>query len=267
MTQKTRKTMKIDLGRVLLWSAVLVEAPRFAGAMLAADVNHIEPWLSYALNLLNVVSGVFMGVIIVAATAFLLDAVRRERPTITLRRKAGNVDKANWRFWGMVGFAAGLLVIEPLILAPYIVSRMTGETVAAVLASPGWRYAWAVLVVVAPALVVGGVSFAQPGLVGVGESASQRISQSASQGAEGDAGDTPGRRKQAGGSPEGSPGGVPVYRSFAEVPSGEWGWIAGAASGEIVGRYRLAGRDPARTARNWRQYAVEKMNGHESASQ
>ena len=55
----------MDLGRVLLWSAVLVEAPRWAGAMLAADVSEILPRLSAALNVANTLAGVFMGVLVV----------------------------------------------------------------------------------------------------------------------------------------------------------------------------------------------------------
>lgn len=51
-----------------------------------------------------------------------------------------------------------------------------------------------------------------------------------------------------------------VYRSWHDVPESEWGWIAAAASGEIVRRYGLSGADPERTARNWRNYAKEELS-------
>lgn len=159
----------MDLGKVLLWSAVLVEAPRWAGAMLAADVSKVPDMLSIGLNVLNTISGIFMGVVIVVATAYLLDAVRQTKPTVAIRRKGETIDRPNFRFWGLIIFVSGLLSLTPFVLGPYIVSRMTGDTMETVLAISFWRYAWAVTVVVAPAFVVGGVAFAQPGLVKVSE--------------------------------------------------------------------------------------------------
>lgn len=98
---KIKAKAGMDLGKVLLWSAVLVEAPRWAGAMLAADVSKVPDALSIGLNVLNTISGIFMGVVIVVATAYLLDAVRQTKPTIAIRRKGETIDRPNFRFWGL----------------------------------------------------------------------------------------------------------------------------------------------------------------------
>jgi hypothetical protein len=171
----------MDLGRVLLWSAVIVEAPRWAGAMLAADLRDVSGWLSSALNTGNTLSGIAMGVVNVVATAYLLDALRRERPVVTVyrhrprdsRRGVGDarltLARPNWRFYGILVFVVGLLGITPFVLAPFMVSRMTGDPLAVVLRTGLEQYAWAVTVVLAPIFVIGGVSFAQPGLVTISQ--------------------------------------------------------------------------------------------------
>jgi MFS family permease len=169
----SKKQTGMDLGKVLLWSAVLVEAPRWAGAMLAADVSAIPEWLSLTLNIMNTVSGVFMGVVVVVATAYLLDALRQTKPTLAVRRKGETVEVPNWRFRGLMVFVIGLLALTPLVLGPYIVSRMTGDSIATVLSVRFWQYSWAITVVVAPVFVVGGVAFAQPGLVKLTENEPQ----------------------------------------------------------------------------------------------
>lgn len=259
MSEK-KVTRGMNLGRLLLWAAVIVSAPRWAGAMLAADVNHIQSGLSAFLNGANTVSGFGMGVLEVVATAYLLDALRGQRPTITVHRKEGNFDKPNWRFYGILAFAIGLLAMTPLVLAPYLVSRMAGEDIATVLTTRTWQYVWAITVVVVPVFVVGGVAFAQQGLVTVGT---------------GGASATPGeidgkspektgsRRKVSAQLPEVT---GPVYRDFRDVPEGEYAFIAGASGAAIVRRYRLDGKDPERTARNWRAAAKERV-GERAASQ
>lgn len=55
----------------------------------------------------------------------------------------------------------------------------------------------------------------------------------------------------------------PVYRSWHEVPESDWQWITGAPASEIVMRYRLAGKDPARTAREWKKNARLKIGGEQ----
>ena len=150
-------------GEWLLFTAVVVSAPRWAGAMLAADVSTIPAWLSGALSIANTVSGVAMGVLEVLAVAYMLDSLRTTQPAYTTR--SGRT-RRNWRWWGSLIFTLGLFALSPLILAPYIVARMRGVDIMVELWTPALRYAWSVAVIAAPAFVVGGIAFARPGLVG-----------------------------------------------------------------------------------------------------
>ena len=225
----------MDLGRVLLWSAVTVEAPRWAGAMLAADLKDINSWLSTALNTGNTVSGVAMGLVNVVATAYMLDALRRERPTITVHRKSGTADKLNWRFYGMLVFVVGLLVLTPFVLAPYMVSRMTGETLETVLGSMPWQYVWSTTVVLAPIFVIGGVSFAQPGLVTMrAESASEEPEEAKVS-------------VQVSEKSNGRPATYGKWRTWRKVPEAERARIAAMNVDEIRETYGVE----ERTAYNW----------------
>jgi len=255
---KGNKAKGMDLGKVLLWSAVLVEAPRWAGAMLAADVSEIAPWMSTTLNVANSFAGAFMGILVVVATAYLFDALRGMKPATTLRRKSGDVTKANWRFWGLAGFAFGLLALTPFVLGPYIVSRMTGETIAAVLANPFWQFTWAVMVVVAPAFVIGGVAFAQPGLVRLSSSESDRkegtgggkVAESRSERGKG-AATVAASDQPAFGTLR------PNWRDWRDVPESEYARIASLTVEKVMQTY---GR-PERTARNWVKNAKKAVNG------
>ncbi len=247
----------MDMGRALLWSAVVVEAPRWAGAMLAADTHQLAGWLSVFLNAANTISGLAMGLVNVVSTAYMLDALRRERPTITVHRKAGNFEKRNWRFMGLLLFVGGLLVLTPFVLAPFIVSRMTGDTMAASLGDRLLQYAWAVMVVVSPIFVIGGVAFAHPGLVKMGNQGSGN--QGLGNQVEGEGGRSPegnvGRRKVSAGAPEGEP----VFRDFREVPESEYEYLLNAPTALITKKFRIGGRDPERVARAWRSSARAKL--------
>lgn len=229
----------MDLGKVLLWAAVAVEAPRWAGAMVAADVSEIAPWLSYTLNVLNAVSGVAMGVVVVVATAYLLDALRHTPPTISVRRKNETVEKRNWRFGGLMVFVAGLLALTPFVLGPYVVSRMTGLTIAEVLKDRTWQYMWAIAVVLAPAFVVGGVAFAQPGLVKVAETEPQ-VSVKVSE--------TPAKETKT---KDMKPETYGKWKTWRNVPEGEQLKIARMTVDQVMDTY---GADE-RTAYNWLKYA------------
>ena len=165
---------KRDYGQLLMWAAVSVGAPRWAGAMLAADVpaavQQASTSSAYAGNVIelglraaSVVSGLGMGLLEVLAMAYMLDALRGMKAW----QERGSSRKPNMRYWGTLGFTVGILGLSPFILAPYLVSRMDGMLIGQVLGSTAAQYVWAVAVVLAPVFVVGGVAFARPGLVTV----------------------------------------------------------------------------------------------------
>jgi hypothetical protein len=48
-------------------------------------------------------------------------------------------------------------------------------------------------------------------------------------------------------------------RRWPEVSPDDYGWIAEASAKEIVTRYQLSGKDPQRTARQWKDYARKAL--------
>lgn len=150
----------------------MVSAPRWAGAMLAADLSKVSGGISDVLNIGNTVSGFAMGILEVVAVAYMLDAIRTMKSHQVSR---SGVVKINFKFYGVLGFVSGIMVITPFILSPYLVSRMMSQEISATLGTMIMRYAWAFAVVVAPLFVVGGVAFARPGVMGVQSGGSQQV--------------------------------------------------------------------------------------------
>jgi hypothetical protein len=148
--------MKLDKGTVLLYSAVAVGAPRWAGAFLAADVGVVSDAVSGWLNVFNVLSGIAMAPLEVLTIMYMLDALRRGKMVV----KAKDKTRINWKWWGVLLFVIGLFVLTPCILAPFIMSRMNATGMAGILTTGTLQLLWSVFVVFAPIFMVGGVAFA-----------------------------------------------------------------------------------------------------------
>jgi pyruvate/2-oxoglutarate dehydrogenase complex dihydrolipoamide acyltransferase (E2) component len=149
-----------DYGKLLMWSAVLVSMPRWAGAFISADVAQIPTWVDTALHYGNLVSGFGMGLLEVLASAYMLEAWGQLKP-----RKTYNAKSLDHRWVVLTVFVAGLFLLMPFILAPYVVSRMTAVPIGKAISNEFWRHAWAVAVVLSPAFIVGGVAVASGDLV------------------------------------------------------------------------------------------------------
>lgn len=155
------KRKQHDYGQLLIWSAVAVSMPRWAGAFIAADAATIPPAVDQALHYMNLASGFGMALLEVMGAAYLLDAWGRMKP-----KRTHNAKTYDHRWVILSGFVLGLFLLMPLILAPYIVARMTAVTVADI--GGGWFHAvWSVAVVLSPVFIVGGAAVARDGLVGV----------------------------------------------------------------------------------------------------
>lgn len=152
--------MKIDYGKVLMWSAIIVSMPRWAGAFISADVSQIPTWVNELLHYANLFAGFGMGFLEVLAAAYMLDAWGKLKP-----KSSWNAKSYNHKWKVLTGFVIGLFVLMPFILAPYIVSRMSGTSINETLSNNIFRYLWSISVVLSPAFIVGGVSVASGELV------------------------------------------------------------------------------------------------------
>ncbi len=154
------KNRTIDYGKILMWCAVLVSMPRWAGAFISADTAVIPPFINELLHILNLLSGLGMGVLEVLASAYILDAWGKLKP-----KRTYNAKRLDHRWVVLTGFVVGLFVMMPVILAPYVVARMTAVSVSDVLGAGAFRAIWAVAVVLSPAFIVGGVAIANGNLI------------------------------------------------------------------------------------------------------
>jgi MFS family permease len=152
--------MKANYGKILMWAAIIVSMPRWAGAFISADVSDIPHWVNEALHYGNLIAGFGMGFLEVLAAAYMLDAWGKMKPKASWNAKSYD---HKWKI--LTGFIIGLFVLMPLILAPYIVSRMTAVTIGEALKYSFVQYLWSIAVVLSPAFIVGGVSVANGELV------------------------------------------------------------------------------------------------------
>lgn len=153
--------MKLNYGKVLIWSAIIVAVPRWAGAFIAADVAEMPPMVSEFLHWANLIAGIGMGFLEVIASAYLLDAWGKMKP-----KASHNAKSYNHRWKILTIFVIGLFALMPFILAPYIVARMTDQTIAQALGNYATlNYLWAFAVVLSPAFIVGGVAVANDDLM------------------------------------------------------------------------------------------------------
>lgn len=152
--------MKLNYGKVLMWAAIVVSMPRWAGAFISADVSDIPNWVNEALHYGNLIAGFGMGFLEVLAAAYMLDAWGKMKPKASWNAKSYD---HKWKI--LTGFIIGLFILMPLILAPYIVSRMTAVSIGQALHYPFVQYVWSIAVVLSPAFIVGGVSIANGELV------------------------------------------------------------------------------------------------------
>lgn len=154
------------LGRALIISAVVVSVPRYAGAFLVADAGSVEGTFSEMLAFANAIGGAFMAPLEVIGAVFLLASLGDiKRKTVYVRNKERH-EKWNERWVGVAAFTVALHLLAPIILSPYVVSRVMNTTVASALQSSYLLvYLWSFAVVIAPILVIGGVEFTGYGLV------------------------------------------------------------------------------------------------------
>lgn len=224
-----KKEKGYDYSTALIWSAALVSTIRYAAAFLASDVGKIVGVTSEIVTLLLGISGLAMGVLSTFGTAYLFDGWRKKAPA------AG----AKWpfKFKALTAFVFGAFVFELAILVPFTVSRMMSVSMTDVLSGGVWW--WSISVNAMPLLLIGGASVGNQ-IVSVssaeGSGLSAKVSDSPQKVSENFPNDW---RK------------VLPFLSEAEIRA-----IAKMSTKEIKEKYHLK---TAKTALNWRGYAVEEV--------
>lgn len=144
------KTKGHDYSTLLIWSAAIVTVVRYAAAFIASDVGEITGSLSTVITWLMGLSGLGMGVLDVIGGTYLFDGWRRSMPA---SGKAWNA-----RFKVLTVFVFALILTGVMILVPFTMSRVTHTSMSVILDSEAKLTWWALLVNLAPYLLIGGVA-------------------------------------------------------------------------------------------------------------
>ena len=137
-----------DYTRILMIGALLVIVIRYAAAFYASDVGQITGASSTVTTWFMAISGVGMGFLVVFGQAYTFDGWRRSLPKANQRW--------TWRFFLLTLVSAMLIIVDVAILVPFTVSRITHQSMDAVLGE-GLTWWWSGVVNVAPALLLLGV--------------------------------------------------------------------------------------------------------------
>jgi len=220
-----------DYSTLLIWSAAIVTVVRYAAAFIASDVGQIVGWLSETITISMGVSGLGMGILDVIGGVYLFDGWRRTMPA------AGK--PWPFRFKILTWFVFILMTTGVMILVPFTMSRVTHSSMEDILGDSVLLAFWAVLVNLAPYLLIGGVAVGNQ-VVSVtfakDVESFAKVSDDKAKVSENFRGDW---RK------------VRPYLSDDEVLA-----IARMSTAEIRTKYYLK---TAKTAQNWRKYAQAEM--------
>ena len=218
-----------DYSTLLIWSAAVVTVVRYAAAFIASDMGEITGVLSELITVLMGLSGLGMGILDVIGGTYLFDGWRRSMP------KSGQ----SWssRFKVLTAFVFSLIFTGVLILVPFTVSRVTHTSMASVLEG-GWLAGWALLVNLAPYLLIGGVAVGNQ-VVSVSYGNLPETFQKPSEDEQKLTGNFPNDWRK-------------VRKLLTDEQLQE---MAGLSSGEIAYKYGVS----ERTATNWRNNAKAKV--------
>lgn len=139
-----------DYSTILVFAAALVTVVRYAAAFIASDSVTIEAGLSNVITYAMGFSGLGMGILDVFGGAYLFDGWRRVMPR--------NEQAWPFKFKVLTLFAIGLIVNGILILIPFTMSRVSGNTMHGILGDGVFLFGWSVVVNIAPYLLIGGVT-------------------------------------------------------------------------------------------------------------
>lgn len=220
-----------DYSTLLIWSAAIVTVVRYAAAFIASDVGEITGSLSTVITWLMGLSGLGMGVLDVIGGTYLFDGWRRSMPA------AGKAWPTRFKVLSVFVFA--LTITGVMILVPFTMSRVTHTSMSVILDSDTKLTWWALLVNLAPYLLIGGVAIGNQ-VVQVSYGNFQETFQKVSNDDEKVTGNFPNDWRK-------------VRKALTPEQIAE---IAKLGSGDIAYKYGVS----ERTAGNWRKYARAEVS-------
>lgn len=156
-SKTSKKWQAPPFEQMLMVAAILVSGPRWVGAFLMIENIELAGTAAKIFSIALVISGVGMGIVEVAGSAFLFQAI----PRVKGKRRLQIVWAA---FWGSIA-------VMLLVQVPYLMAVQDGVTVSEMLAQTNAILAaivkgiWSFSTVLATILIVGGVAATQDSLV------------------------------------------------------------------------------------------------------
>lgn len=135
----------------LIWATILIAVVRYAGAFAASDLGQITGKMSEVLTIFLTITGIGMGVLDTLGGGLLFNGWGRVFP------KTGH--RWSMRFIVLTFCVFGLLISGMVILVPFTVSRVAGESILETLGgkTSGWIWLWASMVNIIPYILVAGM--------------------------------------------------------------------------------------------------------------
>lgn len=226
------KTKGHDYSTLLIWAAALVVVVRYSAAFIASDVGQITGPLSDVITIAMVISGLGMGILDVIGGTYLFDGWRRAMPR----------EGKHWslRFKVLTGMVFLLAASGVMILVPFTMSRVTHESMDAILGAGAGLTWWSALVNLTPYILIGGVAISNQ-VVTVTSEKLPEPSQKVSDLREEPSLNFPTDWRK-----------VRAFLTDTDVLA-----ISRMSTAEIRSKYYLK---TAKTAQNWRRYAQEEIN-------
>lgn len=232
MSNKKQETGK-DYSSLLIWSAALVTVVRYAAAFVVSDSGQLDASWNGVMEFAMLLSGLGMGILDVIGGTYLFTGWQKKMPK--------NGDAWSFKFKVLTTFTIGLIINGIMILVPFTISRLAQISMFEVLGSnahSGWLIGWAMVVNVAPYLLIAGVAVGNQVVTVNAESSAESYRQVTEE-----------ERKVSDKFPRG-------WRKVRkDLSPDQVRGIAVSTAKDIAYHYQI----DERTARNWRKYAGEEV--------
>lgn len=163
--KKARKPVHLDLGIFLLGTGALANITIWIGAFVATESKgFIGEWVrTNLLPVLGGISGLSMGLTVTIGLVFVLAKLAGMKPSIEHKVRGKDEYKSvpNVRYYGAWAAIGILMIISPVLLAPYIFMTISGAVSLFAVLGDTWARVWSVGRIVAADLALGAIALVQ----------------------------------------------------------------------------------------------------------
>jgi hypothetical protein len=159
---KKKNTPSLDFGTFLLITGALANVTLWIGAFVSTEAQGpVSLWIrEFAIPVLGGISGLSMGITVAAGLVFVLSHL--SKMPASFERKVRGKDEVktiiNFRFYGAAVAIVLLILISPLLLAPYVYMTIADKASLFEVLGTSWSPAWSVGRILAADLALGAIA-------------------------------------------------------------------------------------------------------------